>query len=246
MTEPIRQQWLAESVSGRTFAEVGGLWGLVNEQISVASALGAAELTMIDVAPEGEAAGNLWEDFRVRLHEFGVPNVRCIRGNIDDPATVAEAGSFEVVHCSGVLYHCPEPLHTLRNLRSITRRTLVLGTATIPEQVTTSAGSLHVEPGSALLAPAMPHTVRAVLGDWLRENGAPYAHGINYNLDTAWDSSRSDWSPYEPWWWFFTRDYVAALLKVAGFEIRNIASYWNGRATFYLASARADHDEGED
>lgn len=221
---------------GRTFAEVGGLWGVVNEQVTVAAAGGATELTMVDVAPEG-GPEDLWQAFRSRLAEHDVSDVRCLRGNIDDPAIVEAAGTFDVVHCSGVLYHCPEPLRTLRNLRSLVGETLILGTATMPETIANSAGSVEVEPGSAILVPAMTTSQRAVIGEWLRENGASGAYGINCEVGTDWTFGQDDWKPYEAWWWCFTRDYVAGLLEAAGFELRNVASFWNGRATLYLASA---------
>jgi hypothetical protein len=233
--EPIREGWIAEAVPGRSFAEVGGLWGVVNEQVTVAAAAGASELTMIDVAPEG-GPDDLWRAFESRLGEHGVSGVRCIHGSVDDRSIIEEAGSFAVVHCSGVLYHCPEPLHTLRNLRSLVQETLVLGTATMPETVANSAGAVSLEPGAAMLVPAMTESQRVVLGEWLRENGAPFAYGVNHEVGEAWDLTHRDWNPYEAWWWFFTRDYVTALLEAAGFEIRSVASYWNGRATFYMAS----------
>lgn len=235
MTETIREDWISDVTSGRTFAEVGGLWGVVNEQVTVAAKAGASELTMIDVAPEG-GPDDLWQAFDSRLADHDVSGVSCVRGNIDDRAVIDSVGAFDVVHSSGVLYHCPEPLHTLRNLRSIVRETLVLGTATMPETVTTSAGTVSVEPGTSMLVPAMTASQRAVLGEWLRENGASGAYGLNHEVGTDW-TLREGWKPYEAWWWLFTRDYVAALLEAAGFKVRNVASYWNGRATLYLASA---------
>jgi SAM-dependent methyltransferase len=235
--EPIREGWIAEAVPGRSFAEVGGLWGVVNEQVTVAAAAGASELAMIDVASSG-TPDDLWQAFDSRLLEHGVSGVRCIQGSIDDTSVVEQAGSFDVVHCSGVLYHCPEPLQTLRNLHSLVRETLVLGTATMPETVSTSSGTVSVAPGAAMLVPAMTTSQRAIFGEWLRENGATLAYGLNHEISNNWDMRREDWNPYEAWWWFFTPDHVAALLGAAGFEVRNVASYWNGRATFYLASPK--------
>jgi SAM-dependent methyltransferase len=235
ISDDIRKEWISGAAPGRSFAEVGGLWGVVNEQVTVAAAAGASELTMIDVAPEG-GPDDLWQAFHSRLAEHEVSGVRCVRGSIDDPAVVESVGTFDVVHCSGVLYHCPEPLQTLRNLRSLVRETLVLGTATMPETVASSAGTVGVEPGAAMLVPAMTASQRAVLGEWLRENGASVAYGLNHEVGLDWTLGRDDWKPYEAWWWLFTRDYVAALLEVAGFEVRNLADYWNGRATLYLAS----------
>jgi len=239
MGEPVREQWISEVSPGKTFADVGGLWGTVNEQVTVAAAAGATSLTMIDLAPRDGTEHDLWKLFDQRRRKRRVGEVTCINGNIDDTATIDQAGTFDVVHCSGVLYHCPQPLHTLRQLRAITRETLVLGTATMPEVVSTSTGTVRVEPGAAMLVPALTQSQRVVFGEWLRENGVTQAHGVNHALETAWNFSSEQWQAYAPWWWFFTRDYVAALLEVAGFEVRNIASYWNGRGTLYLASPAA-------
>lgn len=237
MAEPIREEWIAAATPGRSFAEVGGLWGEVNEQVTVAAGAGASALTMLDVAPE-EGPDDLWGAFRKRLDERGISGVRCIRGSVDDAEAIEAVGTVDVLHCSGVLYHCPEPLRTLRNLRSVVRQTLVLGTATMPEEVATSAGTIRIEPGSAMLVPALNDSQRAIFGEWLRENGASQAYGVNHDVGGAWDMRREGWNPYEAWWWFFTRDYVSSLLAVAGFDVRNVASYWNGRATFYLATPK--------
>jgi SAM-dependent methyltransferase len=231
MGEPIREQWIAAAAAGKSFAEVGGLWGTVNEQVTVAASAGATATTMIDVAPT-DGDEDLWELFRERAASLGVTGTTCVQGSIDDPETVQRAGSFDVVSCSGVIYHCPDPLHTLRHLRAITRETLILGTATMPETVSIAAGTVSVEPGAALLVPAMSQSQRAVLGEWLREVGAVQSVGVNYPMQTEWALD-----DYGAWWWFFTRDYVAALLRIAGFEVETLASYWDGRATLYLARA---------
>ena len=231
MGEPIREQWVAAAAAGKSFAEVGGLWGTVNEQVSVAARAGATATTMIDVAPDdGSDDERLWELFRERATSLGVTGTTCVQGSINDPETVRRLGSFDVVCCSGVIYHCPEPLHTLRHLRAITRETLILGSATIPETVSSSAGTASVEPGAALLVPAMTESHRAVLGQWLREVGGVESLGVNYPLQTEWELD-----DHSAWWWFFTRDYVAALLRLAGFEVDTIANEWEGRATLYLA-----------
>jgi SAM-dependent methyltransferase len=231
--EPIREEWISSVVPGRTFAEVGGLWGTINEQVTVAALAGATATTMIDAAPQTGDEHDLWQLFRERAASLGVNGTTEVLANIDDPETPARVGSFDVVHCSGVIYHAPEPLRTLRQLRAITRDTLILGTATMPEVVETPAGRVETAPGSALLVPAATDTQRAVLGDWLREVGATQALGVNYAMDTDWAMS-----DYGAWWWFFTRDHVSALLHIAGFDVRKIASYWAGRATFYYATVR--------
>jgi hypothetical protein len=230
MSVPIRKEWIESVVAGRTFAEVGGLWGTVNEQVTVAAKGGAREVTMIDVAVDGGPAGYLWERFRERCRQEGIEQYRCIRADINEHSTPERVGIFEIVHCSGVIYHCPDPLLPLRQLARICSDTLILGTATIPEVVSNSAGTVTVPSGSALLAPAMNYSQKAVLGEFLLQVGAKQAIGVNYPIHSDWDLS-----DYGAWWWFFTRDYVAALLRVAGFVVEDVASYWEGRATLYRA-----------
>ena len=235
MGEPICERWIAETVAGKSFAEVGGLWGAVpNEQVTAAARAGAAATTMIDIAPEDGGPDDLWKRFREHAASLGVTDTTCIRGSIDDPETAERAGSFDVVCCNGVLYHCPSPLHSLRRLRAITRETLMLGSVTMPETVATSAGSLSVEPGAALLVPALSASQLAVFGQWLRDLGDIHIHatGLTHLWKTEWALD-----DYNPWWWLFTRDHVAALLRVAGFEVEAVASYWEGRATLFRARA---------
>jgi hypothetical protein len=229
MGEPICEQLVRDAVGGKTYAEVGGLWGTVNEQVTTAGRAGARELTMIDVAPPETG---LWSAFEKRCAEMGVAGVAQINGSIDDRATIDRAGSFDVVGCNGVLYHCPDPLHTLLNLRSITEETLILGTVTIPETIVTSAGTLETAAGSALPVPAMTHSQLAIVAQWLRELGDIHiqADGITNGVD--WDLA-----DYSPWWWLYTRDHVAALMRMAGFEVEAVASYWEGRATYFQARA---------
>jgi hypothetical protein len=230
MSVPIRKEWIERIVPGRSFAEVGGLWGTVNEQVTVAAKGGAREVTMIDIAIDNAPNHNLWERFRERCRQEGVEKYNCIRADITESGTPERVGVFEIVHCSGVIYHCPDPLLPLRQLARICSGTLILGTATMPEVVSNSAGTVEVAPGSALLVPAMNHSQKAVLGEFLLQVGAKQAVGVNCPINTDWDLS-----DYAAWWWFFTRDYVAALLEVAGFAVEDVASYWEGRATLYRA-----------
>jgi hypothetical protein len=232
MGEPICESWVAGAVPGKSFAEVGGLWGTDNEQVTAAARAGATSTTMIDIAPSDGSEGDLWELFRERAASLGVTDTTCLEGSIDDPETARRAGSFDVVVCNGVLYHCPNPLHTLGRLRAITRDALILGTVSMPETVTTAAGTVSVEPGSALFVPAISESQRAVFGQWLRELGDIHirADGITHEVESGWALD-----DYNPWWWLFTRDHVAALLRVSGFRVETVASYWEGRASLFLA-----------
>jgi hypothetical protein len=230
MGDPICESWVQAVAADKSFAEVGGLWGTTNEQVTTAGLAGASSTTMIDIAPE-DGDDNLWQLFRDRARSMNVSGTAEIRGSIDDPATIERAGAFDVVCCNGVLYHCPEPLKTLRHLRTITMETLILGTVTIPETISNSAGSLKVEPGAALMSAALNASQLAVVGQWLRDLGDIHIQADGITHPSPWEVGN-----YDPWWWLFTRDCVAGLLRVAGFQVEAVASNWEGRASLFRAT----------
>jgi len=217
--------WIGSRVRGKTFADIGGLWGTVNEKVTVALKAGAAEATMIDITP---LDGDLWKRFHDRCSAEGISGYRCVQGNIDDPEIVRKVGTYDVVHCSGVLYHCPNPLYTMSQLAKVCNSDLILVTTVIPPTLSNVAGTVVLAPGSALFVPAMSEAQRAVVAAYWREVGAE-AIGITTPCHR--------WSidDYSPWWWLFTPDSVAALLKVAGFNIVETAHGWSGRTMLYLA-----------
>jgi hypothetical protein len=224
--DPIRQRWIPAAVAGKSFIEVGGLWGVVNEQVTMAHASGATSLTQID--PAGE---DLWEPFRERCAAAQVTDYTCIVGDINDPALTATVEPADVVHCSGVLYHCPHPLYTLQQLRRLTKQTLLLGCATIPEHVSNPAGELRLEAGSALFVPAVSPAQLAVLVQYMAEVDARHIPGVDQPLAEGWKVD-----DYAPWWWYFTPRFVESMLCLAGFSVQDMAPYWRGHATYYWAS----------
>jgi hypothetical protein len=225
--EQIRHKWIPEVVRGKSFIEEGGLWGVVNEQITTANAAGATSLIQID--PAGE---DLWNSFRQRCSAAKVANYKCIVGDINDPALPANVEPADVVHCAGVLYHCPHPLYTLQQLRRITKQTLLLGCATIPARVANAAGELRLEAGSALFVPAATAFQRAILAQFLSDVGARDIPGIDQSLPDGWKVT-----DYGAWWWFFTPQFVETLLTLAGFTVRYMPPYWCDHATCYWTSA---------
>lgn len=223
-------QWIDAVVKNRTFADVGGLWGTEHEKVTVAFKSGAQKVHMIDITPLGS---ELWRRFDERCATRGVPVYECIEADINDRSRIAELGSFEVLHCSGVLYHSPEPLHMIVSLSQLCSRVLLLRSAVIPTRISNVCGTLLMEPGSALFVPAMKADHKAIVGQYFKEVGAQDLIGIT----TA--ANYSVFCDYRPWWWLFTREYVEALLKVAGFKILEASSDWEDRTALYLAEKAA-------
>ncbi len=219
-------EWIKQHVPGKTFAEVGGLWGTVNEKVSVAGKAGAHETTMIDIAPLGH---ELWENFYKKCADEGVVCGNSISASVDDPAFSEKAGMYDIVHCSGVIYHCPNPLFTVSQLAKISKEILILGSTIIPHTISNSRGTIKTEGSSSIFVPALSKQQLAVVTEFLEEVGGK-ACGINLPLSGEW--SLGD---YGPWWHLFTVDYVAGLLKVCGFEVLEEDVIWQGRAVYLLA-----------
>ena len=113
---PPREELVARFAPGRSFLDVGAIWSVHGAIAFAARDAGATRVTALDVmTPTPEF-----------LERQG--DVRFVGGDIHD-AGVVEA--YDVVWCSGVLYHAPHPLLTLERLHAVTNETLLLATEVI-------------------------------------------------------------------------------------------------------------------
>lgn len=220
-------KWIAEVVKGKTFADVGGLWGTVNERVTVAAKAGAAKTAMIDMQPLNN---DLWKKFYDRCVTENVGCDKNIEANIDDPEFPKIVGDYDVVHCSGVIYHCPNPLYTVSQLSKITNDILILGSTAIPANINNDKGKLIVETGGGLFVPALNSYQREVAAEYFKEVGALNIVGIDPSLQNSW--SLED---YSPWWWLYTRECIAGLLRVCGFKVEDTCDDWGGKSAYFLA-----------
>jgi SAM-dependent methyltransferase len=223
----LRDAYIARVVSGRTFAEVGGLWGTVNEKVSVAHQHGATSLAMIDVTPAG---GELWIKFRERMAELRVPNVHEICGDICQVTNADVAGPFDVVHCSGVLYHHPNPLVMLAALRRITRKHLVLTSAVTQTVIENEYGRYEIPPSGVLFVPALSEKEREIMKTYWQKQGVSalgLTEGCEYSVDE-----------FAPWWWLPTPTAMAAMCGTVGFKMEDGGPTWGGNSYTLLLSAQ--------
>src|SRR5215212_3277433 len=105
---PDREDVVRRHAAGRSFADVGCMWKVNGRIAFVAEEAGATNVTGVDVmapTPEYEAE-----------HERRGSGVRFVQGDLHDPALVDQVGRHDVVWCSGVLYHSPNPMLTLQRL----------------------------------------------------------------------------------------------------------------------------------
>jgi SAM-dependent methyltransferase len=198
--------WMAEHVAGRSFADVGCMWGIHGEYAFLAEELGATTVTGIDgMAPTPEF---------IAAHARRESGVRFVQGDFHDPATVEEVGVHDVVFCSGVIYHSPHPVQLLAHLRRITGEWLLLVSHAIPEV-----------PGldqACIFYPGMDAIGRAVY--------AQAHHGRRMpGVTEPFDGSRHN--AYANMWWGITPSALTAMLQVVGFEVqehlRNVDAPFN-------------------
>ena len=78
-----------------------------------------------------------------RCAELGVTGYDSIVGNITDHDAPRTLGLYDVVHCSGVIYHVPDPFTMLRNLYMITNKHLILTSMVVVPPIHGKAGSIE-------------------------------------------------------------------------------------------------------
>ena len=159
----------------------------------LAESAGAESVTLLDAAPETT-------EYAAERERRG-SSVRYLHGDINDPDMPARIGVHEVVWCSGVLYHAPNPLLTLERLAALTAETLVLGSLTIPELPAIEQGCVFY-PG---LAEDARSPYAAV--------SPPNAVGLTSDFDT--DPQRA----YSNYWWGITPSALRAMTEAAGFSV---------------------------
>jgi hypothetical protein len=192
----LKEDLIRQYVPGRSFADIGCMWRVNGLFSFVAEDAGAVSVAAVDIYPASA-------EFAAELQRLG-SRVEFIHGDILDPATIEAIGQRDVVFCSGLLYHTPNPIDTLMKLRLICKGTLILNTSTVPEQ-----------PGIKNFAVFYPYLEDAQRQVWALGAGAmgistPYVAGQGYGN----------------WFWGFSHSCLESMLRCAGFRV--IERHGNG------------------
>ena len=186
-------EYIRNHAPGRSFVDVGCMWGVNGEYAFIAEQAGATTVKAVDVfGPTPE--------FEQKRIERG-SRVEFVLGDITRPETLAAVGQADVVFCAGVLYHHPSPFDVLVALRRICRDTLILRTSTIPE--------IRGLPNAAVYFPMLDAKAREMWN--LKALGLLHQAGISNEFQPA--------EGYGNWFWGLTPSCLESLLKTAGFRV---------------------------
>ena len=189
-TSPAAQKFIETYAPGKTFADIGCMWGINGALSFFAERCGAKHVIALDVYPATK-------EFNAE-HTRSQSKVQFINGDINETATLRKLGKSDVVFCSGVLYHMPDPFSLLARLHAICGEILIMRTMLIPEV----SGMRNV----------------AVFYPMLEES-----HRNRFKLGTGMQKAIS--GPYEPesgygnWFWGLTPSCIESLLACAGFTV---------------------------
>jgi hypothetical protein len=193
--EEQRDRLIREYAPGRSFADIGGMFGRPGEVAFAAEAAGATRVTLFD---SGEPNPRFLE-----RHAALGSSVRTVQGDLEDPVSMERVGVHDVVYCTGVIYHTPNPFLQLAHLRRITGDYLLVGSATIPE------------------IPGVPQA--CVYYPYLEaERRAPWARGWQDPAGAVGIGTAFDGRPmygHANCWWGITPSALRAMVRSARFEI---------------------------
>lgn len=205
-----RRELVARLAPGSTFIDVGGMWNSHGEIAFLAEERGSERVVMLD-------AMEPTEEF-TREHRRRGSRVEFVRADLHDPDAIGALGGFDVVWCTGVIYHSPNPFGQLEQLRRLCRRDLFLGSHVIPEV----PGIEH----ACIWYPGISAGARGAFRQAHGGSRAPVCVGVTEPFDPE--------GGYSNYWWGISRSALRAMIAAAGFEVIE-EHFW----TTFLADVRA-------
>ncbi|WP_131819000.1 methyltransferase domain-containing protein [Rhizobium sp. LCM 4573] len=223
-----QNRMISNHVRDLTFVDVGGLWGTNNEKVTLALQSGAKTATMADMQ---EMDNEWWQAFRRRAAQLNVSGYAEKLVNLDDPRVHEKLGTFDFVHCSGIVYHVPSPFYTIQRLASLTKRYLLLGSMVVPEVIVTESGELRFDGGQMIYIPAIGDRERTIVAEHFNGVSLSVAH---INLASNEHFSRNGEINYGPWWWLYSSKTMKRMLEDIGFKVIEHAPAWEGRSHYFF------------
>lgn len=186
----IKKKLIRKYALNKSFIDVGCMWGVNGYFSFLAEKFGAKEVVAFDIYPSTE-------EFNETLISSN-SEIKFVQGDINSKVMIIQLGKFEVVYCTGLLYHVPDPLYTLSRLREICSDILILGTAVIPE--------LNGIDNGAVFYPHLSESQRKI---WDIHQGGQLA------ISEPFDPKQG----YGNWIWGFSSTCLEAMVRSSGFRI---------------------------
>ncbi|MEY2419722.1 MAG: tRNA (mo5U34)-methyltransferase [Actinomycetota bacterium] len=184
---------------GDSFVDVACMYRADGAAAFLAEELGASPVTATDTLKPTARYEQLAADAGSR--------VRFVWADITTAAAIEAIGTHDVVYCCGLLYHMPDPHHTLAQLRRLSSRTLIVGTKSIPE--------IPGYPGAAVYFPALDPKARMTYQPITDPEGLAF---------------RADRTPTANWFWGLSPSAFEAMAVEAGWAIvETVKLPWSGR-----------------
>lgn len=206
----LQAQLIRKYAPGKSFVDVACMFRADGAAAFLAEESGAVSVTATDTALRTEKF--------LEREKATNSKVRFVQHDMNASTAVDAVGVHDVVYCCGLLYHVPDPHHSISQLMAMSSGTLILGTKTIPE----IAGT----PGGAVYFPGLSERDRN-------------AYATVYGADVL--RFRDDVSLTANWFWGLTPSALRGLVTRPGWKI--VEDYelpWTGRYDDYLLVAVRD------
>jgi len=218
--DPI-DKWITKLVPGQTFVDIGGIGeNSGNERISTAVKGYAAGVAMADSEPYSSL---LWQTFFQIMRDQNINDFQTHELiDVRDTYIQTKLPKFDIVHCTGVLYHIPDPITSLYNIAGLANDYLIVNTVTIPNRVKNKKGRFITDDSRAVFLPSLTEADRRVLGEHYRSK---FGWDINVQAPRLGEPNprmpylREDGLSSYPYWWLFTQHAFRHAVQMMGFEI---------------------------
>jgi SAM-dependent methyltransferase len=209
-TPEIRHKLIKKYAPGKTFVDIGCMWGVNGYFTFLSEEYGAKQSVGFDIYEPSE-------EFKKSMKQRN-SNVKFVKGDINSQSSLNELGKFDVVYCTGLLYHVPDPLYTLTRLRQVCGDILILGTAVIPE--------VNGLENAAVYYPFLSTEQRKL---WDLKKGEQIAITSDYDPKQG----------YGNWIWGFSTSCLVSMLRTTGFDI---IEKHEGKFYSYIVCKLSEHE----
>jgi hypothetical protein len=230
--QDVVDEWIASVVRGKSFVDIGGIGEFAtNERTCWAKYSGASKAAVADFEPFDH---HLWRHYRQETKRLGIIDIEFYEKiNIDDPSLRDKIGEWDIVHSTGILYHVPNPVHSILNLRRIVRSHLIINTVIVPQIIENAAGRLDLPAAGVLFAGALRGTDRQVMLEYYQEK---FGLDISPSMPTevtegSMPYMRNGRPSYYPYWWLFTKHSFETVSEILGMRVRDRFT-WREHAHF--------------